>query len=138
MRLYKRNARAILSALPKGCINKAIFIMNQFLKTEAEALRKWYNGLLLQVLSDADYLHLLKTKKSALSFKQLKNKGMDHQSIILLKQQLLQLLSENVLQYSGAAFESKRRRYKVRLYKLPEVPALLSTWPDSVTPTLLN
>lgn len=49
-------------------------------------------------------------------------------SIVQLKQNLLKLLEEQAIQYSGAALADTKRRYKVRLYKLPEQFALLSSW----------
>ncbi|MFC5283242.1 hypothetical protein [Pedobacter alpinus] len=128
MDIYHRQAMVIIRRLPKGYILKASQILKLFLITEKETLRKWYNGMQLQLLDEADYLHLFKRKQAALNFGLLIKKGMDKTCVVALKQELLELLKENALLCSGVYDTGERTRYKVRLYKLPEKPLLLSNW----------
>lgn len=128
IRLYKRNATAIIRVLPKGCVRKANYVLSVFLATEQETLRNWYNGLLLHSLSEADYRQLLKSERTALSFSLFKENGIQPPATVEPKQQWLHLLEEDAIQCSGVAFGRRKKRHKVRLYKLPEALPVLSTW----------
>ncbi|HTN20799.1 MAG TPA: hypothetical protein VL125_10005 [Pelobium sp.] len=135
MKLYKKDAVAIIKGLPAGNFKVARAILYHFLAKEKEVLCNWYYGLQMSLLSEADYCLLLKSKKPALCFRVLLKKGLNRIQLRKLKEDLIQLLQDRCIRYSGSWHNDGEQRYRLRLYSLPIEPASdnLAYWTDLVT-----
>jgi hypothetical protein len=135
MKLYRKDAVAIIKELPAGNFKVARGVLYHFLAEQKEVLRNWYYGLQMNLLSEADYWLLLKSKKPALCFKVLLKKGRNRIQLRKLQEDLLQLLQDRSVRYSGSWHNDGEQRYRLRLYSMPIKPASddLAYWTDLAT-----
>ena len=141
MHLYKKRARPLFAALPKGCKRKAGMVWRNFMEQEKEMLRNWYSGMQLQVLDAAAFKLLLKTRRKRLDFRKLKQQGINQDTLVHLKEALLDLLLRAAISCSGANSAYAQPRFKVRLYRLTPVngPDMeWDGWDEWFNPHLLN